>query len=115
MRSSDRQGTLSAETGPALWQLEFVTPAKLASRCNARKLPVNSPDTRAAHCAADDVITISNPCKTEAPGWYERTLCHEIGHANGWPADHSSPISETLPLARYSPAALALGKPTLSQ
>lgn len=31
-------------------------------------------------------IIIRNPCT--APGTYARDLCHEIGHLNGWPADH---------------------------
>ena len=32
------------------------------------------------------VVIISNPCKS--PGHYARTLCHELGHVNGWPATH---------------------------
>lgn len=32
------------------------------------------------------VIIAANPCKQ--PGSYAATLCHEIGHVNGWPYDH---------------------------
>lgn len=31
-------------------------------------------------------IIIGNPCREY--GAYARHLCHEIGHLNGWPADH---------------------------
>jgi hypothetical protein len=37
-------------------------------------------------------IWIENPCdvaRFDRGQWYARLLCHEMGHANGWPADHS--------------------------
>jgi hypothetical protein len=38
-------------------------------------------------CYEPGLITISNPC--EWPGdKYAQLLCHEKGHALGWPADH---------------------------
>lgn len=32
-------------------------------------------------------LIVSNPCKDR--GKYAATLCHEMGHLNGWSADHS--------------------------
>ena len=32
------------------------------------------------------VVITPNPCK--ATGAYARTLCHELGHVNGWPSTH---------------------------
>lgn len=115
VRQFDRRTAQTAETDHGLWRIEFVGPAKLSSRCSKRKLDVIEPDTGAAYCAADGIITMPNPCKTATPGWYERTLCHELGHVNGWPADHSTPVFDKLPLARNSPAALALVPQTFAQ
>lgn len=35
-------------------------------------------------------IWIENPCNVADQHWYPALLCHEIGHRNGWPADHRS-------------------------
>lgn len=41
----------------------------------------------ARFCAVGGTIYAPNPC-----GWgdaYAKGICHEAGHAQGWPADHS--------------------------
>jgi hypothetical protein len=38
-------------------------------------------------CFKLGVIHLPNPC--DPPGWpSDPLLCHELSHANGWPADH---------------------------
>lgn len=34
----------------------------------------------------DPRVILPNPCA--ASGAHARAACHELGHANGWPADH---------------------------
>jgi hypothetical protein len=40
----------------------------------------------------DRTLVLPNPC---GAGWagdaYAKTACHELGHLNGWPADHPRP------------------------
>ena len=38
-------------------------------------------------CFEPPVIIVPNPCDYPDES-YARIVCHEIGHANGWPADH---------------------------
>lgn len=37
-------------------------------------------------CVIDKIIYITNPCHSE--GKYAMTLCHELGHVNGWTREH---------------------------
>lgn len=37
-------------------------------------------------CANDQVMILPDPCGY--PGRYAEVVCHEIGHARGWSADH---------------------------
>jgi hypothetical protein len=86
---------------------DFVDPALLEETCSARGLQPSG-EYPISYCAADGVATVGNPCRTPEQRWYERTLCHELAHVNGWPADHSAAgQSSLLPLASQSPAALA--------
>jgi hypothetical protein len=39
-------------------------------------------------CEIDGRVIAPNPCAFPASDAYARLLCHEIGHANGWPATH---------------------------
>ncbi|MGZ3272430.1 MAG: hypothetical protein ACXU82_03745 [Caulobacteraceae bacterium] len=63
----------------------FTTAADVEARCGPF----------AAACETRDglkrpLLIMPNPCRWGAPGAYARTLCHELGHANGWPGDHRS-------------------------
>jgi hypothetical protein len=39
-------------------------------------------------CETGGRIFAPNPCSFPETDLYARILCHEIGHANGWPATH---------------------------
>lgn len=91
-----------------VWRLEFVNPSLLETRCGARDLTLSGSPDGNQYCVAERTITLANPCHSPQQGWYERALCHELGHANGWPADHSmTAYAQPLPLARQSPEAIA--------
>lgn len=88
-------------------RVRFVSPDDLAKRCpKPEGAQADASDAR--FCLLSGYVAFANPCRSENPGWYERTLCHELAHVNGWPADH--PLhnhTASLPLARESPEALA--------
>ena len=42
----------------------------------------------AAACANDQVMIVPNPCAYR--GYYAELMCHELGHVNGWGAEHGS-------------------------
>jgi hypothetical protein len=62
-------------------QVEFVSDFRLVEVCK---------NARAVACSGmvgdEHVIWVQNPCKVG--GYYAAVLCHELGHVNGWPADH---------------------------
>lgn len=39
-------------------------------------------------CKRGNRIIVSNPCRLENPTRLEATICHELGHLNGWPRTH---------------------------
>ena len=41
-------------------------------------------------CSSGSTIVVPNPCLTADSDWYARILCHESGHAQGWPNTHGS-------------------------
>jgi hypothetical protein len=45
------------------------------------------PGMKTDACEIDGRVIAPNPCSFPADP-YARLLCHEIGHANGWPASH---------------------------
>jgi hypothetical protein len=70
------QGSVSAA-------VHFMDQAAVAAICEERGLSLT------AACAeiGGSQIWIENPC--DWPGdSYAQLLCHEIGHINGWPANH---------------------------
>ena len=46
------------------------------------------PGMKTDACEIDGRVIAPNPCAFPASDAYARLLCHEIGHANGWPASH---------------------------
>lgn len=34
------------------------------------------------------LMVLPNPCKFASVDFYARWACHELGHRNGWPANH---------------------------
>lgn len=77
--------------------VEFIQAEKVMPRCLER-----GAKTLANACADTKLITITNPCAYPGES-YAKRLCHELGHINRWPANHSN----ILP-ASQSPQALAL-------
>ena len=77
---------LSAIAQPRSYQhatrvvVQFETPENVASLC--AMLGVEN----AVACANEQVIIMPNPCLYA--GRYPGILCHELGHVNGWGADH---------------------------
>lgn len=48
------------------------------------------PGMKTDACESGGRIVAPNPCSYPETDLYARILCHEIGHANGWPAAHGS-------------------------
>jgi len=70
-------------------QVEFVHPSAVLQRCNTRGLSVvTASEGEFASCGDSERLTVPNPCMVLTGGWYPRTLCHEMAHANGWAMDH---------------------------
>ena len=42
-------------------------------------------------CQTGDRVIMPNPCSFPQTETYARMLCHELGHANGWPSTHGDP------------------------
>jgi hypothetical protein len=87
-------------------RFNFVSPDLLVQHCRQQDLQLSGePDS--PYCVGAGMITLGNPCRSSRPGWYERTLCHELAHVNGWPADHrSGSLNHALPRASQSPEAV---------
>lgn len=70
-------------------KVEFVHPASVGQRCFVLGARVVDGDEEGLRmCAGLDRIVLPNPCMQLEAGWYPRTLCHEMAHANGWAMDH---------------------------
>lgn len=70
-------------------QVEFVHPSAVRQRCNTRGLGLVSSEAEDfVSCGDSQLITVPNPCMLLHAGWYPRTMCHEMAHANGWSMDH---------------------------
>ncbi len=61
----------------------FVSPYAIQRRCREWGAPAGS-----VGCSAGHMIWMVNPCMSG--GGYADAFCHELGHVNGWPADHSA-------------------------
>jgi hypothetical protein len=96
--------------------VEFLDPADVGFRCADRGATYwGLPGINAVACATKTLVSLPNPCSVINGGWYADLLCHEIGHTNGWPADHLSGGAadrefEALPPASQSPEALAYSR-----
>ena len=90
-------------------QIEFIAPQRVAYRCAERGAKFN-PGSAFGACRDETLVTLPNPCLAITAGWYARTLCHELAHANGWPANHAGGRLKTqapVLMARDSPQAIA--------
>lgn len=41
-------------------------------------------------CRRGKVVFVPNPCPRKSTERYAQTLCHELGHVNGWPGSHGN-------------------------
>ena len=93
-----------ASEGRAI-RVEFVHPASVYQRCfqlGARL--VDGQEEGLRMCAGLDRIVLPNPCMQLEGGWYPRTLCHEMAHANGWAMNHPGGSFLSDKLAGVDPA-----------
>lgn len=95
-----------ASSGVAASPVEFVKPDQLAFRCAERGAKLmRDPTGNWGSCSDGVMLTVANPCYVEFDGWYARMLCHEMGHANGWAANHSGgTMHRQMPLRPLSEA-----------
>lgn len=100
-----------------LIRVEFIHPDLIAQRCLERSGSDQTELKEAIQACRNSVmITVTNPCAEGDLGWYANLLCHEMGHANGWPANHARPKgSVSFQRTTLAPKPLALDpKPRLS-
>lgn len=91
--------------------VEFVDAGDVEMRCAERGAKLAASDAAVLSCADRLMLTVVNPCTSKEQGWYTRTLCHELAHVNGWPADHPAHYQHmVLKPASESPQAIALAK-----
>lgn len=75
-------------------QVEFLSAARVGRRCAERGVKfLGMPGYNSGGCADATLMTVPNPCDAQSSGWYARLLCHELGHVNGWPSDHSGSVA----------------------
>jgi hypothetical protein len=63
--------------------ITFTDPPEIARQCHA---PVDETEGCADIGPVHRKIWITNPCRVREH--YAQILCHELGHLNGWPANH---------------------------
>lgn len=81
-----------ADRAPTIITVAFVPGSTVDAVCQAYSPTTPPPGYAIAACVirrpnGARVMIVANPCETQA-SHQERLQCHEIGHANGWPASH---------------------------
>lgn len=72
--------------GDATVTVTFGSTAKMNEICAPSPRPCG---TTYFACTTDHHISMPNPCLPKFKGeLYAKTMCHELGHANHWPAYH---------------------------
>ena len=88
-KTQARELSAANASGERAIKVEFVHPASVGQRCFLMGAPVVDGEEEGLRmCAGLDRIVLPNPCMQLEAGWYPRTLCHEMAHANGWAMDH---------------------------
>lgn len=77
---------LCAGVGAERVAIAFVHPDLAAEHCRARG---GSAAAGVVVCATAEALVVVNPCLTDVRSAYAELGCHELGHANGWTADHA--------------------------
>jgi hypothetical protein len=103
-------GSNAGKNEPKTIAIEFVQPTGLTARCVERGALTGGGEGSAA-CRVGSLLTVANPCHVAQRSWYTEMLCHEMGHVNGWAANHRGGAvarQGPLPFASESPQVLAL-------
>lgn len=74
----------------AVMTVQFSDPDRVPSLCVAL-IGQPTPGTYASACWLGETVIMPNPCRWPNRSDYSDLLCHELGHLNGWPVDHSDP------------------------
>lgn len=74
--------------GDATATVEFIDPEAVPALCSALGAPPLRLPRYALACTVGTTIIMPNPCAWPNRSDYRDMLCHELGHKNGWPADH---------------------------
>lgn len=93
----------SNKAGEQKVRVRFLSRAAAQFKCrkNAHE------DVSHIACSRSGVWYLENPCAIGS-GWYANVLCHELGHINGWAADHKNQTNQPLlRSAQNSPQSLA--------
>lgn len=81
-------GLQAIDLPPSRYQDNVVTAIEFGTvvmRCGH----LAGPGQRVLSCASTKptkVMVVPHPCQSS--GEYAKIVCHELGHVNGWPADH---------------------------
>lgn len=62
----------------------FTNPRSIMDMCGEKAIAC------VVEIGGEKVIYVPNPCRSrDRRDRYANVVCHELGHKNGWPADHS--------------------------
>lgn len=84
--------------------MEFAGQSRINDVCNAQfGAPPAGMQTQACATAGKRLI-MPNPCAFPESETYARLLCHELGHANGWPPTHGGFPQAVEPVSNKAPS-----------
>jgi hypothetical protein len=72
---------------PTLVRLQTANQPVIDRLCASRFGPAPA-GMRTNACQIGGMVVAPDPCSFPETDTYAQILCHEIGHANGWPATH---------------------------
>lgn len=77
--------------GDRIVLVQFVAAEKVDAACKAwGTFPELKPGQYLSGCyTRGKVMILPNPCAWPNDSDMRQVLCHELGHANGWPANHT--------------------------
>ena len=91
LNQSDDSESDAQPNRETLIRMEFLQSDHVAHRCLQRRGQGDANPMREIEACRNSVmITIGNPCWRDKPDWYANLFCHELGHVNGWPANHAN-------------------------
>ena len=74
--------------GDGLVAVEFVDPDKIPALCVAGTNIDLGANKVITACVKGAFMYLPNPCTWPNDSDYRQIACHELGHRNGWPANH---------------------------